>query len=60
MSNVSPDKDPREWPSLFAFVAVLATGAVLLLVGHLTVAALTTACAAMVGLYLAFHHRRRL
>ena len=58
MSNVPPGKNRREWPDLIALLAVLATGTVLVVIGHVPVAGLTTACAALVGLLGAWRHFR--
>jgi hypothetical protein len=50
--------DPRLWVDVIAFLGVLATGSVLLTVGHLTVGSLTVACGALVTLYTAWKHFR--
>jgi hypothetical protein len=46
----SPTPSPR-WVDLIAFVAVLATGILLIVLGHLTATGVTSVCAAIVGLY---------
>jgi hypothetical protein len=56
--KLSPASAPREWADLIAFVAVLATGILLIVFGHLTAGGLTTACAALVGVYGAWRHFR--
>jgi hypothetical protein len=43
---------------LASFISVLATGILLVVVGHLTVGGVTTVCAALVGLYGAWRHFR--
>jgi hypothetical protein len=55
MSKLSGSKAPRDhsgdWPNLLAFIAVLATGVLLIILGHMTAGGLTTACAALAGVY---------
>lgn len=46
----SPGASPR-WADLIAFVAVLATGIMLIVLGHLTAGGVTSVCAALVGVY---------
>jgi hypothetical protein len=46
----SPTPPPR-WVDLIAFVAVLATGILLIVLGHLTATGVTSVCVAIVGLY---------
>jgi hypothetical protein len=58
MSKLPSPVPPSEWTDLIAFTAVLATGSLLVLVGHLTVAGVTSVCAAIVGLYGAWRHFR--
>ncbi len=59
MSNVPRGtKTRRDWPDLAAFVAVLASGVVLIVLGHQTAGSLTTICAALVGVYGAWRHWR--
>jgi hypothetical protein len=53
-----PRTDPRQWADLIAFLAVLATGVILIIFGHMTVGSLTTACGALVGVYGAWRHFR--
>ena len=50
--------DRNQLADLVAFIAVLATGVVLLTIGHLTASALTTAVAALVALFSAWRYRR--
>ena len=49
---------PRNWPDLIAFLSVLVTGLLLIILGHMTSGGLTTVCAALVGLYAAWRHFR--
>ena len=58
MSKIPPEGNRHQWPDLVAFVAVLATGIMLTVLGHVTGGSLTTACAALVGLYAAWKHLR--
>ncbi|MFD7915128.1 hypothetical protein ACFV30_31145 [Streptomyces sp. NPDC059752] len=44
---------------LAVFLAILATGAVLVLVGHVSPEALAGYASALAGLYAAWHHRPR-
>ncbi|WP_406087712.1 hypothetical protein [Streptomyces virginiae] len=44
---------------LAVFLAILATGVVLVLVGHVSPAALAGYASALAGLYAAWHHRPR-
>lgn len=53
-----PSSAPRNWPDLIAFLAVLVTGLLLIILGHMTSGGLTTVCAALVGLYAAWRHFR--
>jgi hypothetical protein len=56
----APDPGPwSNWPDLLAFVAVLTAGVLLVLAGHVTVGGLTTACAALGGLFAAWRGLRR-
>jgi hypothetical protein len=48
----------RDWLDLTAFLAVLATGAVLITVGHLTADGLTAVSGAFVALYAAWNRWR--
>jgi len=54
MSKIPSASARRDWLDLIAFLAVLATGVLLITFGHLTVGSLTTVCAALVGLYAAW------
>ncbi len=54
MSKISPNSARRDWLDLIAFLAVLATGIMLITLGHLTAGGVTTVCAALVGLYAAW------
>jgi hypothetical protein len=48
----------RDWRGLVAFVSVLATGIVLITVGHLTAAEVTSLSGALAALFAAFTHWR--
>jgi hypothetical protein len=50
--NASP------WADLIAFVSVLALGAVLMILGHITAGSLATICAALGGLYAVWKRLR--
>lgn len=55
-----PDPGPPSgWPDLIAFVAVLATGTLLVLFGHVATGGLTTTCLALSGLFAAWWRFRR-
>ena len=54
MCKLPPSRRSRYWPDLIAFLAVLMTGLLLVLLGHMTVEELGATCAALVGLYAAF------
>lgn len=55
-----PDPGPRgSWPDLLAFVAVLTTGLLLVLLGHVPTSELTAICAALGGLYAAWRGFRK-
>lgn len=59
MSKLSGKNASREgWSDLIAFVAVLVAGVLLIVLGHLTAGSLTTACAALVGVYAAWRYHR--
>jgi hypothetical protein len=58
MSNLPGGNAPRDWADLIAFVAVLVTGIVLIIFGHVTAGGLTTACAALAGVYAAWRRFR--
>jgi hypothetical protein len=49
VSKLPPSTAAREWIDLIAFVAVLTTGILLIILGHVTTGGLTTVCAALVG-----------
>ena len=55
---VSKPSAPGGWRDLIAFLAVLVTGILLIILGHMTSGGLTTVCAALVGLYAAWRHFR--
>jgi hypothetical protein len=57
MPNI-PRNDLGGWRDLVAFLAILTTGILLITLGHLTSSALTTVCAALAGVYVAWRHRR--
>jgi hypothetical protein len=60
VASSSPDPGPPSpWPDLIAFVAVLVTGTLLVLFGHVATGGLTTACVALGGLYAAWWRFRR-
>jgi hypothetical protein len=50
---------PSNWPDLIAFVAVLTTGTLLVLFGHVATGGLTTACLALGGLFAAWWRFRK-
>ncbi|MFE1794033.1 hypothetical protein ACFW7J_37470 [Streptomyces sp. NPDC059525] len=54
-------RDPRgSFPvELLVFLAILATGIILILVGHVSPEALAGYASALTGLYAAWHHRPR-
>lgn len=58
MKKLSPTRTSREWADLIAFVAVLATGIVMIVLGHLTTGGMTTVCGALVGVFGAWRHFR--
>lgn len=58
MSKLPGSDTSRDWIDLIAFVAVLAAGILLILLGHLTAGSLTTACAALAGVFGAFRKFR--
>ena len=58
MRKVPGNNLPREWSDLIAFVAVLVTGILLIVFGHMTAGSLTTACAALAGVYAAWRRFR--
>ena len=58
MKKLPSNSSPRDWRDLVAFLAVLTTGVLLILLGHVTSGGLTTVCAALVGLYATWKHFR--
>lgn len=59
-ASSAPDSGPPNgWPDLIAFMAVLATGTLLVLFGHVATGGLTTACLALGGLFAAWWGFRR-
>jgi hypothetical protein len=58
VENIPPGDKPRDWSDLIVFLAVLATGIVLIVLGHMTAGGLTSACAALVALYGAWRRFR--
>jgi hypothetical protein len=58
MSKLPSPAVPPQWADLIAFVSVLATGTLLITIGHLTAAGVTSVCAAIIGLYGAWRHFR--
>jgi hypothetical protein len=57
VSKVPPSPGPSPWADLIAFLAVLAAVILLVVVGNLTAAGVTSVCAAVVGLYGAWRRR---
>lgn len=57
MTQYPSSKDPRWQSDLTAFIAVLAIGGALIVVGHLTPTALTTVSTALATLYAAWKVR---
>lgn len=51
-------KPPATRPDLAAFLAVLASGVLLIIFGHLTAGSMTTVCTAEVAVYAAWRHFR--
>lgn len=51
MSKLSSSAGSPKWVDLFAFMAILTTSILLIVLGHLTAAGVTSVCAAVVGLY---------
>jgi hypothetical protein len=58
MSKLPSPAGSPQWTDLIAFVAVLATGILLIVLGHLTATGVTSVCAAVVGLYGAWRRFR--
>lgn len=58
MSKLSPPAGSPQWKDLIAFVAVLAACVVLIVLGHLTAAGVTSICAAVVGLHKEWRRSR--
>jgi hypothetical protein len=54
MGKVPSPGGSTQWADLIAFLAVLAAGILLIVVGHLTAAEVTSVCAAVAGLYAAW------
>jgi hypothetical protein len=59
VAKLPPVSGSSAWVDLAAFVAVLATGVLLIVFGHLTAGALATVCAALAGVYGAWTHFRQ-
>jgi hypothetical protein len=59
VSAVPDPGPPSGWPDLIAFMAVLATGTLLVLFGHVASGGLTTACLALGGLFAAWWRFRK-
>lgn len=51
MSKLPSPPRPPQWADLAALTAVLATGILLTVLGHLTAGGVTTVCAALTGVY---------
>jgi hypothetical protein len=47
-----------QWLDVIAFISVLTTGCVLIVIGHLTIGSLTAACGALISLFGAWRHFR--
>ena len=58
MTKLSGKNRSRDRSDLIAFVAVLAAGVLLIVLGHLTTGGLTTVCAALAGIYGAWRRFR--
>jgi hypothetical protein len=58
VSKLPSTTAPPQWADLIAFLAVLATGILLTVLGHLTAAGVTSVCAAIVGLYATWRRFR--
>ncbi len=58
MATIPPGDNRRDRSDLIAFLAVLATGAALILIGHVTAGGLTSASTALVALYGAWKRTR--
>jgi len=58
VDKLPPARTPHEWADLIAFIAVLATGIALIVLGHLTAGGVTTVCAALVGVFAAWQRFR--
>jgi hypothetical protein len=56
--KVAPKRASRDWHDLAAFPGCLIMAILLLVVGHLAVASLVTACAALMGVYGVWKHCR--
>lgn len=57
-SGYPPSGSVGQWLDMIAFLGVLATGCILIIVGHLTIGSLTAACGALVTLFTAWKHFR--
>ena len=58
MSKLPPSGGQSSWTDLIAFIAVLAAVILLIVLGKLTAAGVTSVCAAIVGLYGAWRRFR--
>lgn len=58
MSKLPPSGGPAPWADLIAFIAVLIAVILLIVLGKLTAAGVTSVCAAIVGLYGAWRRFR--
>jgi hypothetical protein len=58
MSKLPPSGGQSPWADLIAFIAVLAAVILLIVLGKLTAAGVTSVCAAIVGLYGAWRRFR--
>jgi hypothetical protein len=58
VSKVPPSAKPPPWADLIAFLGILATVILLIVLGKLTAAGVTSVCAAIVALYGAWRRFR--
>jgi hypothetical protein len=59
VAKLPPASTRRDWVDLAAFVAVLVTGVLLIVFGHLAAGSLATVCAALGGVYGVWTHFRQ-
>jgi hypothetical protein len=58
VSKLPSPAGPPQWVDLIAFMAVLATGNLLIVLGHLTVPGVASVCGALTGVYAVWRHSR--